>query len=387
LKFTESFVVAVRALSVNRLRSILTMLGIIIGVAAVIALVSAGQGAERMVSEQIDAMGTNLIMITPRGATRLEVEDSVFIVERVSTLSRAMPIIQSQTEVSWRSNSATITVQGVTQDFPDIRSFHSASGRFLLETDVDARRRVAVVGQTVVEDIFDGEDPVGQVMTVRGQPFTVVGVMEEKGETFGMDQDNVVLIPITTLQRLAGTRYVSMIYAQVRDLNDTEDAVSQIQTVFDGKLRRSDTVGVASQKQLLDTVSTITQTFTILLAAIAGISLLVGGIGIMNIMLVSVTERTREIGLRKAVGAKSSDVMFQFLIESSLLSGLGGVVGIILGSAATTILARYGGWTPYTSPSAVLLAIGFSIGVGMFFGLYPAARASRLDPIYCLRYE
>ena len=363
------------------------MLGIIIGVAAVIALVSAGQGAERMVSEQIDAMGTNLIMITPRGATRLEVEDSVFIVERVSTLSRAMPIIQSQTEVSWRSNSATITVQGVTQDFPDIRSFHSASGRFLLETDVDARRRVAVVGQTVVEDIFDGEDPVGQVMTVRGQPFTVVGVMEEKGETFGMDQDNVVLIPITTLQRLAGTRYVSMIYAQVRDLNDTEDAVSQIQTVFDGKLRRSDTVGVASQKQLLDTVSTITQTFTILLAAIAGISLLVGGIGIMNIMLVSVTERTREIGLRKAVGAKSSDVMFQFLIESSLLSGLGGVVGIILGSAATTILARYGGWTPYTSPSAVLLAIGFSIGVGMFFGLYPAARASRLDPIYCLRYE
>jgi putative ABC transport system permease protein len=387
LKFTESFVVAVRALSVNRLRSILTMLGIIIGVAAVIALVSAGQGAERMVSEQIDAMGTNLIMITPRGATRLEVEDSVFIVERVSTLSRAMPIIQSQTEVSWRSNSATITVQGVTQDFPDIRSFHSASGRFLLETDVDARRRVAVVGQTVVEDIFDGEDPVGQVMTVRGQPFTVVGVMEEKGETFGMDQDNVVLIPITTLQRLAGTRYVSMIYAQVRDLNDTDDAVSQIQTVFDGKLRRSDTVGVASQKQLLDTVSTITQTFTILLAAIAGISLLVGGIGIMNIMLVSVTERTREIGLRKAVGAKSSDVMFQFLIESSLLSGLGGVVGIILGSAATTILARYGGWTPYTSPSAVLLAIGFSIGVGMFFGLYPAARASRLDPIYCLRYE
>jgi putative ABC transport system permease protein len=379
--------VALRALSANRLRSILTMLGIIIGVGAVIALVSAGQGAERMVSSQIDAMGTNLIMISPRGATRLEVEDSEFVVERVPTLSRAMPAIQAQVEISWRSNSATITIQGVTQDFPDIRSFYPQEGRFIVATDVDSRRRVAVVGQTVVDEIFDGEDPIGQVMTVRGQPFTVVGVMEEKGEAFGMDQDNVVLIPISTLQRLAGTRYVSMIYAQVAELEDTDDAVTQIQAAFDSKLRRSDTVSVASQKQLLDTVSTITQTFTFLLAAIASISLLVGGIGIMNIMLVSVTERTREIGLRKAVGAKSRDVMFQFLIESSMLSGLGGLIGIVLGSTGTRVLARYGGWTPYTSPSAVLMALGFSIGVGMFFGLYPAARASRLDPIYCLRYE
>ncbi len=378
---------SLRALTANRMRTILTMLGIIIGVAAVIALISAGQGAQRMVSSQIDAMGTNLIMVTPRGATRLEVDDSDYLLQRVQALSRAMPIIQVSAEVSWRSNSATVGIQGVTQDFPDIRSFYPATGRFLMASDVEQRRKVAVIGQTVVEDVFDGEDPVGQVLTVRGQPFTVIGVLEEKGEGFGQDQDNVVLVPITTLQRIAGTRYVSMIYAQVKNLDDTDSTVSLIQSIFDGKYRRSDTVQVSSQKQLLDTVSTITQTFTILLAAIAGISLLVGGIGIMNIMLVSVTERTKEIGLRKAVGAKSRDVMFQFLVEASLLSGMGGLVGIVLGSTGSNILAKYGGWASYTSPSAVLLALGFSVAVGMFFGMYPAARASKLDPIYCLRYE
>ena len=378
---------SLRALTANRMRTILTMLGIIIGVAAVIALVSAGQGAQRMVSGQIDAMGTNLIMVTPKGATRLELDDVDYLLERVQSLSRVMPIIQASTEVSWRGNSATIAVQGVTQEFPDIRSFYPSAGRFLLESDVDQRRKVAVIGQTVVDDIFDGEDPIGQILTVQGQSFTVVGVLEEKGESFGSDQDNVVLVPITTLQRIAGTRYVNMLYAQVGDIEETDAAVSLIQSVFDSKNRRSDTVQVSSQAQLLDTVSTITSTFTILLAAIAGISLLVGGIGIMNIMLVSVTERIREIGLRKAVGAKSKDVMFQFLVEASMLSGMGGLIGVILGSSASTVLARYGGWVAYTSPGAILLALGFSVAVGIFFGLYPAARASKLDPIYCLRYE
>ena len=378
---------SLRALTANRMRTILTMLGIIIGVAAVIALVSAGQGAQRMVSGQIDAMGTNLIMVTPKGATRLELDDVDYLLERVQSLSRVMPFIQASTEVSWRGNSATIAVQGVTQEFPDIRSFYPSAGRFLLESDVDQRRKVAVIGQTVVDDIFDGEDPIGQILTVQGQSFTVVGVLEEKGESFGSDQDNVVLVPITTLQRIAGTRYVNMLYAQVGDIEETDAAVSLIQSVFDSKNRRSDTVQVSSQAQLLDTVSTITSTFTILLAAIAGISLLVGGIGIMNIMLVSVTERIREIGLRKAVGAKSKDVMFQFLVEASMLSGMGGLIGVILGSSASTVLARYGGWVAYTSPGAILLALGFSVAVGIFFGLYPAARASKLDPIYCLRYE
>lgn len=378
---------SLRALAANRMRTVLTMLGIIIGVAAVIALVSAGQGAQRMVSDQIDSMGTNLIIITPRGASRFEVEDADYLLGRVDELSAVMPVVQISAEISYKSNSATVQIQGVTEDFPQIRSFGPALGRFLIESDVNQRRKVCVVGQTVVEEIFDGVNPIGESLTVRGQVFTVVGVMEEKGETFGSDQDNVVLVPVTTLQRLVGTRYVSAFYAQVRDLDQTDAAVAAIRSVFDSRARRSDTVSVSSQVQLRDTVSTITQTFTILLAAIASISLLVGGIGIMNIMLVSVTERTREIGLRKAVGAKSRDVMFQFLVEASMLSGIGGVIGIVLGSYGSSVLARYGGWSSYTSPSAILMALGFSVAVGMFFGLYPAARASKMDPIYCLRYE
>ncbi len=378
---------SLRALTANRMRTILTMLGIIIGVAAVIALVSAGQGAQRMVTSQIDAMGTNLVMVSPRGATRLEVDDADYLLQRVDALVRVMPITQVSTDVAWKSNSSTVSVQGVTEVFQEVRSFYTAFGRFLIESDVSQRRRVCVVGQTIVEDVFDGGNPVGQVLTVAGQAFTVVGVLEEKGESFASDQDEIVLVPVTTLQRIMGTRYVSMLYAQISDLDQTDAVLSQIQAIFDNRYRRSDTVSVSSQAQLIDTVSTITQTFTILLAAIAGISLLVGGIGIMNIMLVSVTERTREIGLRKAVGAKNRDVLFQFLVEASLLSGMGGIVGIILGSWASGFLARFGGWEAYTSPSAIMIAISFSVGVGMFFGMYPAARASKMEPIYCLRFE
>ena len=379
---------SLRNLVSNRLRTFLTMLGMIIGVAAVISLVSAGQGAQRMVSSQISQMGTNLIMVTPSSwGTQLTMSDADYLLKRVPSLSRVMPIVQISGDVSWKSNSETVPVQGVTEDFEEIRSFHVAFGRFLMASDVDSRRRVAVVGQTVVTNVFDGQDPIGQVLTVQGQPFTVIGVLEKKGEAFGSDQDNVVLVPITTLQRVAGTAYVSMLYAQVADVKDTDAAVSAIQSVFDAKYRRSDTVRVQSQQQLIETMSTVTQTFTNLLSAIASISLLVGGIGIMNIMLVSVTERTKEIGLRKAIGAKRRDILMQFLVESSLLSGIGGLIGILVGAIVNRVLAKYAGWTPYMSVSSVLMAFGFSVVVGVFFGLYPAARASKLDPIYCLRYE
>lgn len=387
MKLGESLVVALRSLTVNRMRTILTMLGIIIGVGAVIALVSAGQGAQKTVTDQIDSMGTNLILVAASPGFDLEAEDAEYILGRVKSLTRVMPVIQVTAEVSYGSDSSSVSVQGVTQDFPDIRSFRPAVGRFLVSSDVEGRRRVAVVGTTVVEEVFGGRDPIGETLTVSGQPFTVVGVMEEKGESMGTDNDNVVFVPLTTLQRIVGTRYVNMLYAQVGDIAQTESAVALIENAFNSKFRRSDTVRVSSQKMLLDTVSTVTQTFTVLLASIAGISLLVGGIGIMNIMLVSVTERTREIGLRKAVGAKKRDIMFQFLIEASVLSGTGGLIGIVFGSAVTAMLARYGGWTAFTSPSAVLLAVGFSVGVGLFFGLYPASRAANLDAIYCLRYE
>lgn len=388
MRFGESLVVALRALTVNRLRTALTMLGIIIGVAAVITLVSAGQGAERQVSGQIDSMGSNIILVTPASsATVLGVSDAEFVLNKVPSIIRAMPVIQVNTQVAWKGNALTVGVQGVTEEFPEIRSFHPERGRFLIETDVVNRRRVAVVGQTVLADVFDGKDPIGEVLTIAGQSFTVVGVMETKGETFGSDMDNVVFVPVSTLQRVAGTTRVSAIYAQLGVPDDADDAVASLTIAFDARFRRQRSVNVASQKQLLDTVSTITTTFTVLLASIAAISLLVGGIGIMNIMLVSVTERTKEIGLRKAVGAKNRDIMLQFLIESSILSGIGGSIGICLGSAGTSVLARLGGWPPYTSPSAVFMALGFSIMVGMFFGFYPAARAAKLDPISCLRYE
>ncbi len=388
MKFGESFVVAMRALTVNRLRTALTMLGIIIGVGAVIALVSAGQGAEKQVSGQIDSMGSNIILVTPASsATTLAVSDVEFVLNKVPSIVRAMAVIQVNTQVAWKGNSVTVGIQGVTEEFPEIRSFFPESGRFLIGTDVTNRRRVAVVGQTVLADVFDGKDPIGETVTIAGQSFTVVGVMEEKGETFGTDMDNVVFVPVSTLQRVAGTTRVSAIYAQIGDPDQADDAVAALSSAFDARFRRQGSVNVASQKQLLDTVSMITTTFTVLLASIAAISLLVGGIGIMNIMLVSVTERTKEIGLRKAVGAKNRDIMLQFLIEASILSGTGGLLGIFLGSAGTRLLARLGGWPPYTSPSAVFMALGFSVMVGIFFGFYPAARAAKLDPISCLRYE
>jgi putative ABC transport system permease protein len=387
LKLGESLVVALRSLAANRMRTVLTMLGIIIGIGAVIALVSAGQGAQKTVSDEIESMGSNLILVMPASGFNLEAEDADYLLGRVKTLAKAMPTIQSNAEVSYGSNSSEVSVQGVTEDFPEIRSYRTGRGRFIIGSDVTLRRRVAVIGSTVVEELFAGQDPIGEILTVRGQPFTVVGVLEEKGESMMSDDDNVVLVPLTTLQRIAGTRYVSMIYAQVADKDWTDSAVSSIENAFNSKFRRSDTVRVTSQKQILDIVSTVTQTFTVLLAGIAGISLLVGGIGIMNIMLVSVTERTREIGLRKAVGAKKRDIMFQFLIEASILSGAGGIVGIGVGSTITNVLAKYGGWAATVSPSAILLAVGFSVGVGLFFGLYPASRAANLDAIYCLRYE
>jgi len=387
VKLGESFVVSMRALLANRMRSFLTMLGIIIGVAAVICLISVGQGAEKMVSSQIESLGTNLIVITPSKGTTLELADADYLMQKVHLLSRCMPILQFSTDVSWKSNSSTVPIVGTTPNFPQIRSFNVETGRFLMESDLTYRRRVAVVGQTVVEEVFEAQDPIGQVININRQPFTVVGTMEEKGESFGMDNDNIVLAPVTTLQRLAGTRKINSIYAQVRNPENTDTVVSMISKAFDAKFRREDTVKVASQKQLLDTVSTVTSTFTVLLASIAGISLVVGGIGIMNIMLVSVTERTREIGLRKAVGAKNSDILVQFLIESSMLSGFGGIVGIGLGIAASRVIAGLGGWPRYTSLWAISLAFCFSLAVGIFFGLYPAQRAAKLDPIYCLRYE
>ena len=245
----ESLQIAMRALAANRMRTILTMLGIIIGIAAVIALVSAGQSAHKTISDEIDSLGSNLILVTGRSGFRLEAEDADYILERVKSVVRTMPAIQISSEVAYRANSSTVQLLGVTEEFPELRAHAAERGRFLIPADVRWRRRVAVVGKTVVEEVFEGRDPIGETLTVSGQPFTVVGVMAEKGESMGTDADNVVLVPISTLQRMVGTRYVSMLYAQVEDIGDADQAVSLIERAFNSKFRRSDTVNVSSQKR------------------------------------------------------------------------------------------------------------------------------------------
>jgi len=383
----ENLRAAWRSLSANKLRSFLTMLGVIIGVGAVVCLISLGQGAGAMITSQIRALGSNLIMIASAGRPPLLAEDAEDLVERMPELVRAMPMVSRTVTVKWGRETWETTVQGVTPDLPAIRDFYPLVGRFVQQTDIQARRRVAVVGQTVVDELFGGKLPLGETILLQGQAFTVVGIMERKGEAMGTDQDDVIFIPLTTAQRLLGTKRVNLIYAQVSDDADPSAVVQRITAIFAAKHRRSDTVRVFSQEQLLQTVAEATRTLTIMLAGIAAVSLLVGGIGIMNIMLVSITERTREIGIRKAVGARRNQLLQQFLVESSLLSVMGGVIGIAAGWAGSRVVAQIGGWPTALSVQAAALAFGFAVLVGIFFGVYPAWKAANLDPIRALRYE
>lgn len=385
----ESVRVAWRGLSGNKLRAALTMLGIIIGVASVVALVAVGQGATRQVSSQIERLGSNLIVVTPvssRGG-RLSLEDAEELVARVPTITAAVPSVGFTATAKWQTFTHETTVEGVTGDLPAVRNYRVEGGRFLGPPDVAARRKVAVLGQKVVGELFAGTSPLGREVMVSGEPFTVVGILEAKGASMGRDQDDVIFIPVTVAQRMAGTNQVGLIYVKAAGPDEAPLAVGHLEAIFRSKFRREDAVQVTSQDQLLSTVSDTSRTFTIMLGAIAGISLLVGGVGIMNIMLVSVAERTREIGVRKALGARNRDILAQFLIEAVLLSVLGGVAGILAGMGGARFISRAGGWATEVSLPAVLVAFLFSAGVGLFFGVYPAHRAAVLDPIQALRHE
>ncbi|MEW6523519.1 MAG: ABC transporter permease [Bacillota bacterium] len=382
----ESIAAAWRALKANPMRSALTMLGVIIGVSAVIALVSVGEGAGHYVTGQVQGLGSNLVIVTPRNA-RLRVQDATTILERVPGVVEAMPSLAFTERIKWGIVTYPVAVEGVTEAYPRIRNFQVEDGRFIAPLDETARSRVAVLGRVVAEELFGAVYPIGQELLIRGQPFTVVGVMERKGELLGQDHDNRVYVPLSTLQRLAGTQQVQMIYCQLVDGALAAPVGEHIQGVMGEVHRRRDAVRVHSQEQILEMVETVTATLSFLLASIAGVSLLVGGIGIMNIMLVSVTERTREIGLRKAVGGKTQDILSQFLIEAILLSLGGGMVGVLVGSRGARLLSRLGGWDPVVSLDSIGMAFVFALAVGVFFGMYPAVRASRLDPIEALRRE
>lgn len=397
--------VAVQSILKNKMRSLLTMLGIVIGVGAVIVMVAVGHGAKSRIQEQIQNLGTNMIVVTPgstqqggvsQGAgtfNRLTLEDAEKLKREGGLLSAVSPVIFTRAQAIGGQGNWRTLINGVATDYQTIRDWPTEAGAFFTEADVRAMRKVALLGATVAKNLFVGADPVGQLIQLRNVPFTVVGVLTPKGQTAsGTDQDDVILVPYTTAQsRLSGFARIGQILANTYSPNDIEAAQREIKTL----LRESHRLGVAdeddftirNQTELADAASGTTEVMSYLLAAIASISLLVGGIGIMNIMLVSVTERTREIGIRMAIGARGSDVLTQFLIESVVMSLLGGVIGLLVGFAGAAILGRMTGWSTATPPGAVAIAVIFSAAVGIFFGFYPARKAASLNPIEALRYE
>ncbi|HYF78400.1 MAG TPA: ABC transporter permease [Symbiobacteriaceae bacterium] len=386
--FVESIRVAWLGIAGNKLRTVLTMLGVIIGVSAVIALVSIGQGAQVQATSQITALGSNLITVTARGnAYRIEEKDLPELRRIAPGILYAMPsVVAGQQTVKAGGDPVQVDIEGANADYPAVRERGVSQGAWFTEADVSSRRRVAVLGPTTVTNLFgEGANPLGQTIRVLGQSFTVVGVAESKGTGMGGDQDDRIFVPYTALSRLIGLNRIQSLILKTRSADDSAVIVQQVTDYYVAKFRNPDGVRVQSQDQLLETVSSMTQIFTLLLGAIASISLAVGGIGIMNIMLVSVSERTREIGIRKAIGAKKRDILLQFLIEALILSVTGGLIGILLGSLGARGISSVLGFPAVVTSSAVMLSFTFSLAVGVIFGFYPAVRASNLDPIEALR--
>jgi putative ABC transport system permease protein len=405
MKRTTLIKIAGQSILRNKMRTLLTMLGIVIGVAAVIVMVAVGQGAQSRITEQIRNLGTNMIVITPgtsqaggvsQGAgtfNRLTVEDAEKLDRESLLLAAVSPVIFSRAQAIGGQGNWRTMINGVSTEYFTIRDWQAAEGALFSDVDVRAMRKVALLGSTVAANVFPAGDAVGQQIQLRSVPFTVVGVLASKGQTAtGSDQDDVVIVPYTTARtRLSGWARVQQILVSTYAPADIPAATDEIRSL----LRESHRLGddddddftVRNQDELATAASATTKVMSWLLAAIASISLLVGGIGIMNIMLVSVTERTREIGIRMAVGARGTDVLTQFLVESVVISVLGGLIGLVLGFAGAALLGHLTGWSTSTPPAAVLIAVGFSAAVGVFFGFYPARQAASLYPIQALRYE
>ncbi len=399
--------VAFRALVRNKMRAILTMLGIIIGVGAVIAMVSIGQGAQASVQAQIESIGTNLLFVSAgaqnvggvrsgtgdTGTNTLTVEDLEAIKREVPSVSMVTPTVNSRTQLVSGNMNWNTSVQGVSEQYPDVRKWTIQSGSFFTDADVRTAARVIVIGQTIGDNLFPGMDPVGQTLRVANLPFRVVGVMARKGQDQqGRDQDDTSFAPYTTVQKkVLGSPRLQVAYASAVSQDATYTAQEQITEL----LRQRHKLGanepndftVRNMTDIAEAANETNNTMTILLACIASVSLLVGGIGIMNIMLVSVTERTREIGIRMAIGARSSAVRYQFLIESIVLSLTGGFIGIVLGIVVSVAIPKLLGWPTLVSSLAIIGSVIFSAAVGIFFGYYPARKAAALDPIEALRYE
>jgi putative ABC transport system permease protein len=400
--------ISLRALRVNKMRSALTMLGIIIGVGAVIAMLAVGTGASERISQQIASIGSNLIIILPGSTTSgglrmgmgsqptLTKDDADAIQKECSAVQDVAPVLNGAAQIVYGNQNWSTGVYGTTPSMLNIRDWPLASGRPFTDQDVKSATKVCLLGQTVVENLFGSIDPIGQVVRIKKVPFTVIGILDKKGQSpQGQDQDDTVYIPVTTAQKkIFGTTFPGMvrtIMVKAKSTEDLDTAEKQITELLRQRHRigpkKENDFTVRNLTQIMQVAEQSTKVMTLLLGAIASVSLLVGGIGIMNIMLVSVTERTREIGIRMAVGAKTWDIRLQFIIEALTLSLIGGVAGIIAGISGSQIISAFAGWSTIVSVLSIFLAFGFSGLVGIFFGFYPAYKASLLNPIDALRYE
>ena len=405
MKFSATWMIALRALQRNPMRTGLTMLGIIIGVAAVIGMVAIGAGAKAEVAASIEQMGQNMVMIISRAArsgrvhmggdsgVALTKQDYDAIRQEVCGLAGATPEVRANAQVAYGNENVNTTIYGVSEEYPAVRAWRLERGEHFSGLDIRRATKVAVLGQTVATNLFHDGDPVGQMIRIQHAPYEVVGVLRSKGANMmGRDQDDLVLVPWTSaMVRLTGETTFRSISVQAESAERIPEVVEQITELLRQRHRipegRDDDFMIRNMQDMLEVATSTAQTMTVLLGAIAGVSLLVGGIGIMNIMLVSVTERTREIGVRLAVGARGADILLQFLVEAMVLSISGGVLGIALGYAVAHLVSVRFGWMTLVSLDSVALAFLFSGAIGIFFGFYPARKAAGLDPIEALRYE
>ncbi len=387
----QSLRMALKAIMGNKMRSFLTVLGIVIGVMAVGVLTSIAQGTTSQVTSSIESMGTNLLTVNIRGyrASSIAVTlPELTALEGEGGLDKLVPVVSQSATAKAGSNTFSATVEGTVEGYDDVRNIHVAKGRFLKQADLDNRTYVAVVGVEVADELFGQRDVVGETLSLEGYTFSIVGVLEEKGSSMAGSGDSRILIPFTLAERLYSSKGISTFYASAESSGVVNQAQATLESYLSGKFKQdTDAYSVFNQTQMLESLTSTTQTLTLMLAGIAGISLLVGGIGIMNIMLVSVSERTREIGIRKAIGAGRWDILLQFLIEALVISLLGGILGLGLSIGLNGVLSKVMSMTLVLSGSVAQFSLGFAIAIGVIFGLYPANKASVLQPIQALRYD
>jgi putative ABC transport system permease protein len=407
MNLRESLEVALEGLVANKMRAVLTMLGVIIGVGAVIAMLAIAQGAKDQTMQRIQAMGTNVLIVMPGqsrqgavmggfGSTQtLTLEDVKAIATKCPSVTTAVPEVRQNMQVKYRDQNTNTAIFGTSPDYPSVRNYSVQDGRFFTEREVKGNQRVAAIGPTTAQNLFGASSPVGKSISIKGSRFKVVGLMTPKGATggFGSDPDDQIFIPVTTaMRRTFGVQNIRMISVQAKTMDAMDQTTSEITTLLRKRHKiaegSDDDFVIRNQAEFMQMAEQTSQVFTLLLAGIASVSLLVGGIGIMNIMLVSVTERTREIGIRKAMGARRHDILLQFLIESLVLSLLGGLAGVLFGLIGSAVMGRLTDvFHPSVSLKSIILSFAFAAIVGVFFGLYPARQASNLNPIDALRYE